>query len=191
MDFFNRIKKPFVNLDELDNSPVYFDKTKINSKDKYHYAITRTTDGGKYVRGDLLYYKFNGVELYTDINNIIFIDELSSIIFVRENEKNINQQITPQDPEQKQYILLYTDLGFEESDNEFPLRWESAIGRTQAYNNILANLAVIDIDKSVVLVETVAVKDALSVREFVEYLQNSNLVEDDFDINEYSGSEYI
>ena len=156
------------------------------------FAILKTTENGKYMRGNLLFYNLNGVEIYTEPTNVIFVDTVNNTIFIKDHEKVI-KEITPTDPEKKEYVLLYTDLGFESEDaNEFPLRWEAVTGRTTAYENIKINAGVIDIDKSLVIVESVSLKDSLTVRQFVDYLKNSNLIDDDsFDINDYSGSEYI
>ena len=58
----------------------------------------------------------------------------------------------------------------------------------QEYNLSLDDLDSLD---ESVLAETVAMKDALTVREFVNYLKNSDIIDDElFDINDYS-SEYI
>lgn len=155
------------------------------------FAILKTTDGGKYIRGNMLYYCLNGVSIYTDLNNVIFVDTTNNTMWVREYEKVI-KEIQPDDPENKQYVLLYTDLDYEDSETEYPFRWEAVTGRSNAYENIKINAPVIDLDKSLVLVETVAFKDSLTVRQFVDYLQNSNIIEDDtFNTEDYSGSEYI
>ena len=113
-------------------------------------------------------------------------------MFIREYEK-VNKNISSENPEEKQYIILYTDLGYEDAQDGIPLRWESIQGRTNTYESIKVNAPVIDLDKSIVLVDSVSVKEALSVREFVKYLQNSDMVDkyDGFDIDEYTGSEYI
>ena len=88
--------------------------------------------------------------------------------------------------------MLYTDLGYENDEEEFPLRWEAVSGRSQAYENIKVNAPVIDIDKSLVLVETVAFKDSLTVRQFIDYMKNGGFIKDEtFDINDFSGSDYI
>lgn len=155
------------------------------------FAIQKSTMGGKYMRGNLLYYSFNGIEIYTEPTNVIFVDLINNTLFIKDIEK-IQRDINPTNPEQKEYIMLYTDIGFENAEEEFPLRWESVVGRTTAYENIKLNAPVIDIDKSLILTETVPLKDALTVREFVNYLQNSDFVDDElFNINDYSGSEYI
>ena len=175
-------------LEKFQESPISFMEHDINGTE--NFAILKTTAGGKFLRGNLLFYKLNGVEVYTDSNNIIFVDTVNNTLFIKEYAKVINE-IAPENPEQKQFIILYTDLGYEDSDEEFPLRWEAVQGRKAAYETIKSNASIIDIDKSIVLAETVAFKDSLTVREFVNYLKNSDYIEDDsFDINDFS-SEYI
>ena len=155
------------------------------------FAILKTTEGGKYMRGNMLYYRLNDVSIYTDANNLIFVDTVNNTMWVREYEK-VLKEIEPDNPEEKQYILLYTDLCYEDDEVEYPFRWEAVTGRTAAYENIKINSSVIDVDKSLVLVETVAFKDCLTVRQFVDYLQNSNFVEDDtFSMEDFSGSDFI
>lgn len=189
-----KIKKPvtFVDKDKGESyrvSAISSIENDINGIDRF--AITKMTQNGKYMRGNTLFYSINGVEIYTESTNVIFVDLKNNVLFIKEYEKVINE-INPVDPEDKQYIMLYTDLGYENPDEEFPLRWEAVTGRTQAYENIKSNAPVIDIDKSLVLVETVAFKDSLTVRQFVEYLKNSNIIDDEtFDINDYVGGEYI
>lgn len=171
-------------------SPILFEEEQINSKD--NFAILKTTLGGKYVRGNMLFYKFNGVEIYTDINNIIFVDVLNKVLTIRKDSEIVNE-IAPANPEQKQYVILFVDMGYDE-DVDIPLRWESYIGRSYAYKALLSNLPVIDLDKSKVLVDNVPLKDSLSVRKFLEYLKNADIVpKDDFDLDdsyEYDG-DYI
>lgn len=165
----------------------------INTPTKF--AILKTTEGGKYMRGNTLYYELNGVSIYTEPDNIIFVDLENNTLWIRKNEA-VQNQINPTDPEKRQYVILYTDLGYESAEDGFPFRWESVVGRTECYNNIKDNAAVIDIDHSLVLVETVPLKDSLSVRDFMNYLKNSDIIIDEtFDINDYAGgedgSEYI
>lgn len=184
-----KIKSPisFVNPGEHQTSPISYIEKDINGVDKF--AILKTTEGGKYMRGNTLYYNLNGVEIYTEATNIIFVDLKNNTVFIREYEK-VLKEINPDDPEQRQYILLYSDLTDE--DSEEACRWEAVSGRTQAYENIKINAPVIDIDKSLVLVETVAFKDSLTVRQFIDYMKNGGFIKDEsFDINDFSGSDYI
>lgn len=175
--------------DNVNLSPIVFMDKEVNGTN--NFAILKTTQNGKYVRGNLLYYELNGVEVYTELNNVIFVDVANKTMFIRQYDKVLNE-ISPEDPEQKQYIMLYTDIGYEDTEDEFPLRWEAVSGRTEAYENIKINASVIDIDKSLVLAETVAFKDCLTVRQFMNYIKNSNIINDEnFDINDFSGSEYV
>lgn len=168
---------------EWRQSPITFEEDRINSEN--NYAITRLTSNGKYVRGNMLFYKFNGVEIYTEINNIILVDVINRCVFIKKHSEVI-EQVAPKNPEQKQYIILYCfELGEEEESDDTYI-WESYIGRSYAYKALLCHLSVIDIDKSLVLVDNVALKDSLSVRKFLEYLKNAGLVpEDDFDLSDY------
>ena len=170
-------------------NPVVFMDKDVNTPS--NFAILKTTENGKYVRGNRLFYSFNGVEIYTELNNVIFVNVEAKTMFIQNYEKVINQ-ISPTDPEKKEYIILYTDLGYENTDEEFPLRWEAVTGRTMCYESIKSNAPVIDVDKSLVLTETVPLKDSLTVRQFMNYLKNSNIINDEnFEINDFSGSEYI
>ena len=186
----NSVISPIYISEEKEN-PISFMNNNINTDTKF--AILKTTENGKFMRGNYLFYSLGGVEVYTDPNNIIFVDTDNNTLFIKEYSKVVNE-IAPEDPEQKQYIILYTDLGFEskDPDTEFPLRWEAVQGRTNAYKSIKSNASVINIDKSIIIVENVSIKESLTVREFVNYIKNADMVEDDgFDISDFTGSEYI
>jgi hypothetical protein len=185
-------KKPIKPIEFTENwreNPIVFMDKDVNTDT--NFAILKTTQNGKFMRGNMLFYSLNGVEIYTDPNNIIYVDTVNNTLFIKEYSKVINE-ISPEDPEKKQYIILYTDLGYENGDENFPLRWEAVQGRTMAYEAIKANAPVIDIDKSIVIVENVSINDSLSIRQFVNYVQNADMVEkDNFDINDFAGSEYV
>lgn len=161
----------------------------VNKEDCF--AITKLTAGGKFVRGNYLFYNMRGIEVYTDINNIIFVDLHNNTLFIKEFA-NLEKNINTKDPKDRQYIILYTDLGFNDDYKEFPLRWESYTGRDAAYESLKPNLPVIDIDKSIVLTDNVPLKDAITVREFIEHLQNAGFVDpEELNLDDYSSSEYI
>ena len=168
--------------------PITNIESEINGEDRY--AISSLTDNGKYVVNGFLFFRFNGVDIYTDKNNIIFVDEINKRLFIREYAK-VSNEIKPSNPETKQYIILYTDIGGDESDNEFPFRWEACQGRLNAYEYIKSNAPIIDIDKSIIVVEDVPIKDCLTIRQFVKHLKNSNMVDeyDGFEIDDYYGSD--
>ena len=172
------------NTDKITYKGISFFDKDIN--DKNHFAILKTTENGRYVRGNRLFYEINGVQIYTELNNIIFVDSVNNTLFIQEYEHAINE-IAPDNPEQKQYIVLYTDLGCEDSSE--PLRWEAYIGRDATYQSIKINLPVIDIDKSIVLVDNVALKDSLTVRQFIEFLKNADYIDEEINLEDYAFSE--
>lgn len=192
---FDEFKKKVINPIEFVKPGESYQITPIERLEQVNgvtsFAILKTTEGGKYMRGNMLYYNLNGISIYTDANNIIFVDTQNNTMWVREYEK-VLKEIEPDNPEQKQYVLLYVDLMYENEETEYPFRWEAVTGRTNAYENIKLNAPVIDLDKSIVLVETVSFKDSLSIRQFVDYLHNANIIEDEsFSTSDWSGSEYI
>ena len=188
------IRTPISFSDKISTSP--FRKFGVN-EDK-RFAINKFTSNGAYVRGDTVFYELNGVQVYAPLDATIMVNLYNNTLFILDESKtsNVTNTVTTTNPEEKQYILLYVLLTTEpgEDDNGIPedaFRWESLIGRTTAYDSIKVNAPVIDVDKSLVLVDNVALKDALTVREFVNYLKNSNIIIDEtFDIEDYS-SEYI
>lgn len=159
-------------------SPLYFMNEEPNSEQ--HFVINAATENGKYVRGNMIVFKINGVELYTGINNSMFVDLGTNTVFIREYEKvntNINQAT-----KDTQYILLIYKT--DESTT-----WEAMQGANEVYEYIRDNINELDLDpdKSLILTDDTSLKDALSVTEFVEYLKNAEKVdmEDGFDITEW------
>ena len=155
-------------------------KSSINGPDRF--AILRTTENGKYVRGNKLYFKLNGVELYTDINNIIFVDTVAKIFFVEPGDK-VLEEIAPVDPKNKQYVILIK--GYDSGDETYT--WESITGRLETYNFIVDNIDMLGLDpkESFVLTDNVALKDALTVEQFIKHIQSIENLDDGFDIEEY------
>ncbi len=164
-----------------------FDRN-INGRNKF--AITATTGNGKYVRSGYLFYNLNGVEIYAPLNSVLMINTDDKTVFINA-DKNLSGSISPSDPELIEYIILYTDIGYESEDE--PFRWVKVRGRANAYNNIKDNASMINIDQSFILADSVPPKDALSIREFCEYLKNAEVLDDDddFDISDYAGTDYI
>lgn len=160
----------------------------INGRNKF--AITSSTGNGKYVRSGFLYYKLDSVEIYAPLNSVLMIDTAEKTVFIKE-DKNLSSSISPSDPELIEYVILFTDIGYESEDE--PFRWIKIQGRSRAYQSIKDNATMINIDQSFIIAETVALKDALSIREFCEYLKNAEVIDpnDDFDINDYAGTDYI
>ena len=175
-------KKPFIftGNKEQKQKPFTFINDNINSEKKF--VINRLTDNGAYIKGGMLYFRINGVDIFTDINHSLFIDKSNNTVIVKtaDNLENIEDKT---EPELRQYIILI----YSTDENAEEFRWESMTGRTLMYEYIRDNIEYIDPDHSIILTENVAVKDAFTASQFVKYLQNANLVEDDdFDIDLYS-----
>ena len=189
--FVNRIdpddapKKPFTFVENKEQKQQAFSFLNDNINSDTKFVINRLTDNGAYVKGGMLYFRINGVDIFTDTNHSIFVDKKNNSVVIKtaENLANIEDKT---DPELRQYIILIynTNPDLEE------FRWESMTGRSIMYEYIKNNIEDIDPDKSVILTENVAIKDAFTVSQFIKYLQNASLVEeDDFDIEMYSGLE--
>lgn len=194
MEWPNNIGKRQAQVDNKIISPVTFlpKGKKINPfysledhpNDKNKFAILSSTENGKYVVGNLLCFKYNGVEIITEITNAIFVDNVAKSVFIKDYHR-VKEEITPENPEERQYILLLklNNPGREE------YVWEAMQGRLTAYNYIQDNIDEMEFDpeESFVLVDTVPYKDALTVAAFVRYLKNAELVDvnDGFDIDEY------
>ncbi len=191
--FVNRIdpddapKKPFTFVENKEQKQQAFSFLKDNINSDTKFVINRLTDHGAYVKGGMLYFRLNGVDIFTDINHSIFVDKKNNSVVIKtaENLANIEDKT---DPEMRQYIILIYNTN--PDLDEF--RWESMTGRSIMYEYIKNNIEDIDPDKSIILTENVAIKDAFTVSQFVKYLQNASLVEeDDFDIEMYSGLEEV
>ena len=166
-------------------SPFYNIETESNGPDRF--AIIKTTDNGKYIRGNMLFYKYKGIEIYTEINNAIFVDTINDTINIKDYSKTL-EEINPVNPEERQYVIIIVSDEDIEDQGINMYTWDAMIGRSTMYKYIVDNIELkyMDPDKSIILTDNVALKDALSVTQFVNYLKNGNLVpEDDFDINEY------
>ena len=176
-------KKPFTFVENKEQKQQAFSFLKDNINSDTKFVINRLTDNGAYVKGGMLYFRLNGVDIFTDIDHSIFVDKKNNSVVIKtaENLANIEDKT---DPEMRQYIILIYNTN--PDLDEF--RWESMTGRTTIYEYIKNNIEDIDPDNSIILTENVAIKDAFTVSQFVKYLQNASLVEeDDFDIEIYSG----
>lgn len=182
----NKIVEPikFVQEEQKDKKIKPFYTLENHPNDKYRFAILSSTENGKYIRGGMLFFEFNGIEIYTELNNAIFVDLIHKTCFIKDYHK-VKEEITPVDAEQRQYIIL---MSSEDENGDQIYTWEAMTGRTTMYEYIVDNIDELGIDpeKSFILVETVPYKDALTVTEFVKYLKNAEYVPDDgFDIDEY------
>lgn len=159
-------------------NPIYSLDDGINTPRRF--VILKTTAGGKYMKGGMLWYRYKKTEIYTDEKNAIFVDTVADRIYVRDYSRVLNE-IAPIDPEERQYIFLLYD----ENSYDYQM-WDSVVGRSNAYQYVKDHIELMDPKISVVLTDNVAFKDALTVYQFVNHLKNSELVEDDeFNIDDW------
>lgn len=178
-------KKPFTFI-EKDKKEKAFTFVKDDINDINHFVINRLTDNGAYVKGGMLWFRINGVDVFTDVNHSIFVNKKNNSVVIKSADNLKNLEEDKVDPELRQYIILI--YGAEDQD---VYRWESMTGRTITYEYIRNNIEDIDPDKSIILTENVPIKDAFTVSQFVKYLKNGNLIEeDDFNIEYYSNGGY-
>ena len=160
---------------------------KDHPNDVDHFAILKTTENGRYLVDGMIHFKLtDGWTIITEPNNVIFVDRIQKIAFIK-NYERVTEEIQPKDPEERQYIIMYTS-GNTESGEEAH-QWEAMQGRTTTYEWIRDNIddLMIDPENSYVLVETVPYKDALTIVEFIKYLQNADMVDrDELDIDQYA-----
>ena len=112
------------------------------------------------------------------MNNVIFVDLLNKTAFIKEFDK-VTEVVNPEDPEQRQYIIMMSCVDPETDEEEY--RWEAMTGRSSMYEFIADNeeFLNIDPDKSFILTENVPYKDAITVRQFVRYVKNKGMFEND------------
>ena len=103
------------------------------------------------------------------------IGEPEHLIKGGEEEKEIK------DPEERQYLLLYIASDDKGEDIK---SFEFITGRTATYKFIKGIIESLDIHESKVLVETVTLKEIVSVYDFMKHI--SSLLEDNFDIEDYN-----
>ena len=156
-------------------SPLIFNTDKTDEI----VVITADAEGGKYVKAGMLYYKYEGIEIWADLESKIIVNKLEKSFTVRRNDIH-GKKINPED--QKYVILLYPD-----DDDEERMNWIAVDGRETAYDWIKTMIGNgYDPDKSIIISETVDLSKALTITEYVKYLKNANLVpDDDFDIEDY------
>ena len=138
--------------------------------------IVITKNDTSYIRGNMLYFKYKDIDIYTDLDNAIYINTKNDTIQIMKYK-----ELSP--PEQREYVLL-----LEYHNNDLSNVFQGIIGRQETFDYIKSIIEEIDIEKSIILTETVQLKDALNIYEFMkECILNGTVINDDgFDIEEYN-----
>lgn len=158
----------FYDNDEWKGKSIYFMGDKSNEEE-----IVITSDDREYVRGDKLCVEYNGIQIYADLNQVVYINQKTNVIYIKENKK-----LSP--PEEREYLVL---LSFYNEQNTF----QGIVGRQDTFDYLKSIIETIDIGSSMVLAETVAFKDSITVYEFMKRCIEDGMVQNDdgFDIEEY------
>ena len=138
------------------------------------HEIVITSDDREYVRGDKLYVQYNDVDIYADLNQVIYINTKTNMVYIKENKK-----LSP--PEEREYLVL---LSFYEGEQN---TYQGIVGRQNTFDYLKSIIEAIDIGSSMVLAETVAFKDSITVYDFMKRCIEDDMVQnnDGFDIEEY------
>jgi len=158
--------------DSWQKKPFYFMGQGENANE-----ILITKNDRVYVRGEMLYVEFEGVNIYADINSAIIINTVSKTVMIKPYK-----ELSP--PEEREYLLLLVYY-----DEDLDSTYKGIVGRQNVFDYIKDNIETIDIKKSVILAETVAIKDGISIYKFMsDCIKGETPVEneDGFDIEEYN-----
>ena len=164
------MSNPISFSDDWKSKGIYFlGDTNNNSE------IVITKNDRAYVRGDQLYFKYKDINIYTDLDNIIYINTKTDIIQIKKYK-----ELSP--PEEREYLILLVYY-----DEELPNTYQGFIGRQNVFDYLKSIAEEIDIEQSLILVETVEFKNAINIYEFMKECILNGTVEnnDGFDIEEY------
>ena len=100
---------------------------------------------------------------------------------MKENYVDKYKELTP--PDQRQYLVL-----LEYYNEELQNTYQGFVGRQNVFDYIKSIVEDIDLDKSLILTETVQYKDAINIYDFMKECIISGSVKNDdgFDIDDYN-----
>lgn len=128
------------------------------------------------IRGDKLYFKYNDIDIYTELDNVICIDTDNDIIKIMRYK-----ELSP--PDEREYLVLLSYY-----DESISNTYQGVVGRQNVFDYIKSIVEDIDINKSIILAETVEFRNAISIYDFMKecILSESVKNDDGFDIEEYN-----
>ena len=166
------LNSPVVFHDDVPLSPgIYFQNTGSENE------IVISKNNPENIIAGRLFVEFNGSKIFTDINNIILINKSDNTIQII-NHKELSA------PEEREYLIL---LKYPDNFDDESCRYISILGRQETFDHIKLIASEIDVNESIILAETTALKDSISVYEFMKQMIDKELVEnnDGFDIDDY------
>lgn len=156
--------------DNWKKNGIYFLGDENNTKE-----IVITKNDKQYIRGNQLYVEYNGSHIYASLDSVIYINTITNVIQIDKYK-----ELTP--PDQRQYLVL-----LEYYDEELQNTYQGFVGRQTVFDYIKSIAEEIDLNKSLILTETVQYKDAINIYDFMKecILTGSVKNDDGFDIDEY------
>ena len=140
--------------------------------------ITKKNIGN--VRGNMIYTRLGGYDIYAPLDSVISIDSEQRNVFIFDKEDN-----TTSPANERQYLLLFVSQDESEIDD---FMWIMTYGRQEAFNQIVELADVMNLQESLILAETVRLKGAISMYSFVKQCIDKEVVENPtgFDYTDYS-----
>ena len=169
-----KLVSPIIEYDEYGRQKAIY---QIGEGGDFEEIITKNTPQA--VRGNQIWTRVGGYDLFTDINNTIIIDKRGANILVLGNK--IEDEITPVN--EREYLLLL--VGAE--DTEFEDTFRGIVGRQNVFDTVVGIVDLIDMHESKILAETTQLKGAITVWDFMKMCVDKDLVENPtgFDPYEY------
>ena len=159
---------PFIQTDGSKNTNPF---VHLDGSDNDDGVLVITKEERQYVRGNSLYVKYKGIAIITDIDDAVSINTYNDEIHIFRRD-----ELEP--PEKKEYLILlvYNDEDIEDS-------YQGILGRQEAFDYIVKNADIIDMNKSMILAETTKMKDMWSVLKFTKMCINNQMVVNDTEFN--------
>lgn len=174
-------------MDDMKINPIhqYAPGEKINpihhlyEQSEYRSIITKNNIGN--IRGNKLYTRVGGYDIFTSLNDTIIVDTSNRNVIIQREEE---ETLTPAD--ERKYLLLLTSN--DDSEEGLSNEWFSVIGRQEAFDLIVLFADNIDIQNSYILAETIRMKDAIPVFSFLKMCIDKELVQNPtgFDYSDYA-----
>ena len=163
---------PFIEHEGKNENPFVF----LDGRDQNDTGVLIITrEETQYVRGNSLFVPYKGIKIIADIDDAISINTYNDEIHIFRRDELIP-------PDQKEYLILlvYNDDGLDDS-------YQGILGRQEAFDYIVKNAEIIDMNKSMILSESTKMKDMWTVLKFTKMCINNQIVKNEtgFDPKEY------
>ena len=131
--------------------------------------------------GNYVYFKADKYDLYVPLNDTIVVDELGRNIVVYDQA---DESLTPAN--ERNYLILCATV-----DGSGGQEYLSIKGRQNVFDTIVDMADVLDFQESIILAETTALKDAISLFEFMKMCVDKELVENRTGFDPYEYGDYV